>query len=239
MVDANGIHALRTELVSIVDRLDTYTRERRDFNLQDADSFHRRLDQICRAVFQFTRVNVLEDDVHLSFVIESVVLLQQLEQLNDNMNEHSGFQAPLLQIGRAGRPRFNIARNQLEYLLQNGFTGPDVSQMLGVLLRTIRRRIQEYGIFHQTFRTIVSNDELDGIVREIASQFPRIGYRRLEGELRSRGTTITRARVRESLRRVDPIGVLQRCRGLCSRRQYSVYGPLALWHIDGHHKLIR
>ena len=41
--------------------------------------------------------------------------------------------------------------------------------------------------------------------------------------------------------RVDPEGVLIRSLELSTvnRRRYQVYAPLALWHIDGNHKLIR
>ncbi|KAF8119462.1 hypothetical protein EV363DRAFT_1102933, partial [Boletus edulis] len=46
-------------------------------------------------------------------------------------------------------------------------------------------------------------------------------------------------RVVESLRRVDRIGQILRNRQVKRRRRYHVTRPNALWHIDGHHKLIR
>lgn len=48
-------------------------------------------------------------------------------------------------------------------------------------------------------------------------------------------------RVRDSLRRVDPIGTEVRALAnrTLRRRQYSVPAPNAMWHIDGNHKLIR
>ena len=39
--------------------------------------------------------------------------------------------------------------------------------------------------------------------------------------------------------RVDPINVCMRRMRVIQRRSYSVPGPNALWHIDGHHSLIR
>lgn len=39
--------------------------------------------------------------------------------------------------------------------------------------------------------------------------------------------------------RVDPAGVRRRFRQVLHRREYSVPMPNSLWHIDGHHKLIR
>lgn len=48
-------------------------------------------------------------------------------------------------------------------------------------------------------------------------------------------------RVQESMRRVDPQGVLMRSLQLNPRRRrkYTVPAPNSLWHIDGNHKLIR
>lgn len=43
------------------------------------------------------------------------------------------------------------------------------------------------------------------------------------------------------MRRVNPEGVLLRALTIntITRRKYRVYAPLALWHVDGNHKLIR
>lgn len=59
------------------------------------------------------------------------------------------------------------------------------------------------------------------------------------GNIRSQRFRIKWERVRQSLLRTDPSGVHQRWRESIRRRVYRVSGPLALWHIDGNHKLIR
>ncbi|KAG1855690.1 hypothetical protein DFJ58DRAFT_645725, partial [Suillus subalutaceus] len=46
-------------------------------------------------------------------------------------------------------------------------------------------------------------------------------------------------RVVESLRRVDGLGQVLRDRQVKRRRKYHVKRPNALWHVDGHHKLIQ
>ena len=55
------------------------------------------------------------------------------------------------------------------------------------------------------------------------------------------GLRVQQARIRESMSRVDPEGVLLRALELnvIRRRSYQVQGPLSLWHINGDHKLIR
>ncbi|KAI6099206.1 hypothetical protein EDD16DRAFT_1497938, partial [Pisolithus croceorrhizus] len=45
-------------------------------------------------------------------------------------------------------------------------------------------------------------------------------------------------RVSSSLQCVDPLGRVLHKQATIHRRQYQVSCPNALWHMDGHHKLI-
>lgn len=87
----------------------------------------------------------------------------------------------------------------------------------------------------------IENNELDDLVKSISHEFPNCGYKTMRGHLFSRGIRVQENRVRESLRRTDPEGTAIRALQLrvTHRRVYSVRGPLALWHLDGNHKLIR
>ena len=87
----------------------------------------------------------------------------------------------------------------------------------------------------------MSNENLDVIVSSIYTEFPNCGIRRMKGFLLARGIRIQWERVRASLWRVDPEGILLRSMqlNLVRRRHYSVPGPLSLWHLDGNHKIIR
>ena len=82
--------------------------------------------------------------------------------------------------------------------------------------------------------TPLSDEELDQKIKEIIERFPNIGYRRLTGFLVSKGLKVNRERIRASLKRVHPEGILLRSLELniVRPRQYDVRGPLALWHID-------
>ncbi|KAF9237395.1 hypothetical protein BU15DRAFT_30727, partial [Melanogaster broomeanus] len=46
-------------------------------------------------------------------------------------------------------------------------------------------------------------------------------------------------RVTRSLHRVDRLGQVLHNQEVKRRRKYYVKRPNALWHVDGHHKLIR
>ena len=54
-----------------------------------------------------------------------------------------------------------------------------------------------------------------------------------------KGHRVQQYRIRESLIRTDPVGMMNRWSLAVRRRKYQVKSPLSLWHIDGNHKLIR
>jgi len=85
----------------------------------------------------------------------------------------------------------------------------------------------------------LSDEELDDFLRSAQQSHPSIGIRMARGLLHSKGHRVQRERIRQSFSRTDPIGVMQRWRDAVRRRRYNVHSPLALWHIDGNHKLIR
>ena len=60
----------------------------------------------------------------------------------------------------------------------------------------------------------------------------------LEGHQRNSGVFVSRESLRESIRRVK-VNIRPQPYQLIRRREYSVKAPLTMWHIDGHHKLIR
>ena len=87
----------------------------------------------------------------------------------------------------------------------------------------------------------IPDHELDLTVDEILQSFPNCGIRRMKGFLQSKGLRLQWDRVCASMWRVDPTSLLLRTTQLntIQRRKYAVPGTLALWHLDGNHKLIR
>ena len=151
----------------------------------------------------------------------------------------AGYRAPIMDQDGSGRPRFYIPRHQLAYLLEKQFTVPQISDILQVSIRTVRRRMTEYDLSVRALYSQMSDKELELVVRDIQHRFPSCGNRQMQGHLLSRGIRVQQSRVREIQRRVDPVGSVMRQLRTIHRRQYRVNGPGALWHIDGHHKLIR
>ena len=137
---------------------------------------------------------------------------------------------PRLKIGETGKRAFDISAELLEDLLGLGFTYTRIAQMLGVSRWTISRRIKDYDL--EDFRSFskLSDDELEDVVR---------GYIREHGATSGQGFRVQRRRVRECLARLDPQNRALGWGILVSRRVYQVPWPNSLWHLHGHHSLIR
>lgn len=141
--------------------------------------------------------------------------------------------------GGIGRPRFNITYFQLVYLLEHRFSVPQIGHLLGVSVRTVRRRMEQYGLSVQMTYTEISDTDLCERVSYYQRLHPYCGNRQMAGLLLTDGIRVTQERLRECQRRVDPDGSALRRLHVIHRREYRVPRPLALWHLDSNHKLIR
>ena len=108
--------------------------------------------------------------------------------------------------------------------------------MLQVPVSTVRRRIVQFGLEEMKVSGL-TDSELDGITYDFVHIYPNGGQK--SGFLRGRGIHVQRCCNRSSLLRVDPRGIRRRFRQALHHRDYYVPMPNSLWHIDGHHKLIR
>jgi hypothetical protein len=77
------------------------------------------------------------------------------------------------------------------------------------------------------------------VLGTIRHEHPHVGLTLVIGQLRGMGIFTPVERLRLSLQRIDPFTAGLRWHAVVRRRTYSVAGPNALWHIDGHHSLIR
>ena len=133
-----------------------------------------------------------------------------------------------------GRPKIFVDQEQVEFLRSLHFSWEHISAIVGVSSKTLQRRAREWNI--PTFSTVV-DAELDGIVGEYMQRFPNCGEALLRGYLHSTGLHVQRRRVRDSIHRIT--GSQSSLHPAIVRRTYSVPGPNYLWHVDGHHKMIR
>lgn len=172
------------------------------------------------------------DDLHqLKAVLYSLLSVRQRYEESTIHMEDVSYSTPLARSSGRGRPRFQISAEQLEYLRSLSFSWTDIASLLGVSRMTICRHRVDCGLLHEQ-RDVLSDVELDEIIVELKRDLPYSGQVMLLGRLRSMGYYTTRARVRESIRRVDPLNTpLRWGRMAHQRRPYSVPGPNSLWHL--------
>ena len=104
---------------------------------------------------------------------------------------------------------------------------------MGAVL-TIERRLRHFRLSIRNSYSTMSDSDLDEKISSITREKPDAGYRMMSGLCFAKGYIL------ESMARCDPQGVCLRwIRAAHLRRAYSVLGPQALWHKDGHHKLIK
>ena len=189
-------------------------------------------------LYRLLMVADYRDDVTIANMGKSLSFLEEMCSSSCCIDS-TGFVPRLISYHHRGRPRFDIRKAQLEYLLQMKFSCRKIASLIGVSRSTIRRRMDEYGLSVAALYSDISDHELDRIVSEIKRNFPNCGFRLMEGHLLRRGIRIPQHRVRDCFHRLDPDGVAIRWAATIQRRKYSVASPLSLWHLDGNHKLIR
>ncbi len=125
-------------------------------------------------------------------------------------------------LSTPGRPSFAINKEQLEYLRSLSFSWVGISRLLMVSTSSLYRRRIEYGLI-QNSETAISDQDLLHLIQYTISY---VGQSFIWGVVRSQGYKVTRERVRQVIRRCDPIGTALRWGGIATPRQpYSVPGP--------------
>lgn len=137
-----------------------------------------------------------------------------------------------------GRPRVIVNVDLVELLRSCGYTWTEIADAVQVSRATIWRRLNEAGVSLNKY-TDISDDELDGIVGQLQKEYPNCGQQMIQGFLKDRGVCVQRRRLRDSVQRTDPLRRHVRWHEVLRRRTYSVKQSNSLWHIDGHHSLIR
>jgi hypothetical protein len=203
------------------------------------DTIVYRLDWIHSMLIRLSRVQHVSQAVFTQIVLTRNLLQDFYDDCEhgESRNTHPASDSLLTR----GRPSFDIPMETLDGLLGKNFSVPEIAEMLCVSVRTIRNRMSAYDLAVGSYYTQLTDDELDQHVSDILRQFPNTGYKQMMGHLKSNGLRIGVTRVRESMMRIDPMGIMDRSLQLrtIKRRKYTVPCPNALWHIDGHHKLIR
>jgi hypothetical protein len=112
-----------------------------------------------------------------------------------------------------------------------------LAELAGVHRHTLRYYLKKHGVYKRFCS--ISDEDLDILVKTFKAQKPASGLSYMIGFLRSHGLRVQKRRVRLALRRVDGLGQLLRNHEAIDRQKYAVPRSNYLWHLDGHHKLIK
>ena len=116
------------------------------------------------------------DDDSLSVLGQLLGTMRSMYQYSDD-SENAQRTTFYRSETRVGRPRFDILQDQLEYLLDLRFTCSHIATLLGVSLRTIRRRMDEFGIAVRDRYSAMADAELDEEIGEIKRYYPNAGIK--------------------------------------------------------------
>ena len=140
--------------------------------------------------------------------------------------------------GLPGRPKVVINIELYELMRDAGYTFNEIALAFGTSRTTLWRRLKECNLCISKYSQI-SDRALDFIVQQYQERNPNCGQVMLQGYLSSIGINVQRWRVRASISRTDPLRQRVRWHQQITRRRYCVPSANSLWHIDGHHSLIR
>ena len=204
----------------------------RDYFSLRLDSLIRLLEELMQCVGSHSQLQHLREQAR--------VYHRQFEGYNRCSEPVTAINSPNVEDSThgPGRPVLGIDIDQVEMLRQVSYSWEEVAGAVGVSRTTLWRRLQEQNVTLSSY-TDISDADLDSLVQSIQHDFPNAGLVILQGRLQSMGVQVQRARIRQSVARSDPIRRKVRWHQVLTRRSYSVPGSNALWHIDGHHSLIR
>ena len=128
-------------------------------------------------------------------------------QQNSGSNTFQALAVERVFSGERGRPRLQIPFEQLEFLSGKKFKIDEIAKLFSTGKRTAERRMRDFGLSASSVYTYLSDEQLDSLITDIQRDFPNVDYKRVTVLLRARGVYLQQARIRQSMRRVDPEGI--------------------------------
>lgn len=182
MVDAESLREMiHCELLAVRDR---FNQDNTDLDVQG----------ILEVVDELMHCVVLLDSIKR--VSEQVFkcLIQECDVLSRNTNRDISKRGSN-DITSAGRPSFDIRKEQDEYLLDCNFTVKEMSEILHASKRTLERRMSEYNLTGMDRYTEITYEQFDNTVVNIKQTSPHCVSKLPSGYLRSLNIHIKRSRV--------------------------------------------
>ena len=144
----------------------------------------------------------------------------------------------IVKTGKPGQPRkvVDLAYVQEAMTPQCNILKSKLACLLGIGCHTLNCYLRQYNV-HHSFSNL-TDAELDTLVCTYQRNKPVSGIQYLVGFLRARGFRVQKCYILELIHCVDGLGHVLRQQTAIHCQKYKSSHPNALWHCDGHHKLI-
>ncbi|XP_011687057.1 PREDICTED: uncharacterized protein LOC105449500 [Wasmannia auropunctata] len=170
----------------------------------------------------------------------------RLQQICDNnlvqsimSNRSRSYVAPRLNNLNRGRPKVQISKEQLQFLIQENYIAKEMARHFSCSINLVYKKCYSFGIKIRNKYYNGSDAELRREISDLHAQYPNSGSNMITAYLKAKGKVVQRRKVRRFLSEIDPIGTASRWSNAIHRRTYKVPTPNSLWHIDANLKLIR
>ena len=151
---SNTLSRISTDLVTYQDG--------RQLGIEQLETYEWSIELVYRELIAMEALNNAHPDPGTLITIVQAALNTVRDLITScQRRDATGYRAPLLVNGYVGRPSFLIPRNQLCNLLVLRFHVPQITTILGVSVRTIRRRMTDYGLSVRSFYTNISDSDLE------------------------------------------------------------------------------
>lgn len=137
----------------------------------DVEHFHYRLENIVHILARFASTGTLQHEEEIFSKLHTA--LEELDIRNVTAQTGQSFQF--------------ITQDQLQYLLEHHFKVREIAHIYSVSVRTIRRRMTQYGLSVRQTYSAISDHELQQKVSDFIANCPNTGYKVVTGYLTSIG----------------------------------------------------
>nr|XP_022342022.1 uncharacterized protein LOC111135876 [Crassostrea virginica] len=141
-------------------------------------------------------------------------------------------------VSGIGRPSLILNLEKVMFLMSVGFKKKDIARCFLINRTTLWRKLREMNVDLHRF-TEIDDNQLTLEIDDIRKKHPNTGISMMHGYLKAKGIIVQKRRIQDILHQIDPSSSVLRWGFVAYRRKYSVQGPNSLWHIDGHHALVR
>lgn len=178
----------------------------------DVNSFELQINRLNILVMMYQRVEQLYDTITIRNRLNDIEYLKtRLQQRMEFLNNDTSFAMRnfVKKKPTGGRPETVINVDVIKLLREMGLDWTKIAQSFDISSRTLSRLRKKYNIEDTIPQyTVISDDDLDLIVKRIKRDQPFYGQVMMMGALKSENIRITRQRLRDLIQRVDAMGVV-------------------------------